>query len=963
MERVCQGHWLDFSELDDEQRFSSRLGVLGQTVNLRAIALYVRLVDLFDIADDRTPYAIWRFVAPRDPKAWMEWSKHRALSPVTFPEYGDGRLVRFDGTTADPEVWAELEDLRVYCQEQLTGCNDLLARHKDERHQLDLRKIDWSITTDRFTPVNIRFEFHRQRMFEILADEIYQGDSHVFLRELLQNSIDAIRLRRELVQRSTAAGGFRRNMGLGFDDAVYFRVEHGEQGNAIVNCQDYGIGMDEYIIRNYLALAGVSYYQSDEFKHLGLRMDPISRFGVGILSCFMIADRVEILTKRMPDHSADSRPLRIDIPAVERQFRIYPALGETTIGTTVTVHVSANKLRADLITGGDHEVFVSTFRLQVTEYLTAIAGFVEFPIVVDEDGQRTVILHPDRRAEDGQEFAREGETVVVRQLTSEYPWDKVFVPQDAVGASKVFKPHILDLKKDLGLEVYEGTISFLNLRDETSICSRGATSGYENCLEINSSVEGHTQTSKLRLPRRRYDLRGGYHGQSAFGISPSSSKIPEISVYRDGLLLADIALPLRNYEFHLYGMLPPLPLPLLCINLPKRCGSVTDIARRTIKVDSMAWDIPIWGRVLDYLVSHEYATVLELKAPERLKKLTMLLHFYWITPEEIKQLVPPELWPLMKLQGNGEIIISDNCFEPNKTAHVMSEPLKFAMFGHRWWRKVANDTDTSKYRSKWNGVELIAYDVPVSSKQEFEDIWRHISAWRFNPELVTMSIHFVQAPFPGCAPLPLLEVNRIEPIEAEQTSILKIALSDPLKLKTDQRCVFNKLITRTHSSEVLANAAPFAAPFENCFAWGSEYLNLHHPTVQALIRCAAAVQLGRITKTLSTVELGKVDNALFDILDVLDKPAILPDNLEKLWTLVKGFNMLELGDVPCPACRDYVWGSLDDHRSKFVSPEMKIWPTFEEYLRPFGMPVTDSTPEELPNDLEAILASLSDWDR
>src|SRR5262249_46312407 len=153
---------------------------------------YVRLVDLFDIADDRTPYAIWRFVAPENPASKMEWNKHRALSPVTFPVYDDGRCVRFDGQTLDPEVWAELEDLRRYCEEQITGTMNLLARHPDPRHRLDLRKLEWRVVAEGFRPINIRFEFDRRRMFEILADEIYQGDSHIFLRELLQNSIDAI---------------------------------------------------------------------------------------------------------------------------------------------------------------------------------------------------------------------------------------------------------------------------------------------------------------------------------------------------------------------------------------------------------------------------------------------------------------------------------------------------------------------------------------------------------------------------------------------------------------------------------------------------------------------------------------------------------------------------------------------------------------------------------------------------
>jgi len=104
-----------------------------------------------------------------------------------FSSYpGHGRAVCFNGTTSDPEVWAALEDLRRYCQEQITGSMDLLARHSDNRHLLDIGKLEWAVTAKGFKPVDIRFEFNRQRIFDILADEIYEGDSHVFLRELLQ---------------------------------------------------------------------------------------------------------------------------------------------------------------------------------------------------------------------------------------------------------------------------------------------------------------------------------------------------------------------------------------------------------------------------------------------------------------------------------------------------------------------------------------------------------------------------------------------------------------------------------------------------------------------------------------------------------------------------------------------------------------------------------------------------------
>lgn len=68
-------------------------------------------------------------------------------------------------------------------------------------------------------------------------------------------------------------------------------IVHEANGDAIVKfwC-DNGIGMDEYVVSNYLAKVGRSYYGSKDFKILGLKMDPISRFGIGILSCFTVAE-------------------------------------------------------------------------------------------------------------------------------------------------------------------------------------------------------------------------------------------------------------------------------------------------------------------------------------------------------------------------------------------------------------------------------------------------------------------------------------------------------------------------------------------------------------------------------------------------------------------------------------------------------------------------------------------------
>ena len=416
--RVCVGHWLDFEDLQDHNLYPPDFSVLRETVNLRAIAVYLRLIDLLDLGEDRTPYIIWKFVAPRDPRSKMAWAKHRALRPVTCPTYQDGHIIRVDGSTEDHEVYAALEDLRIYCEEQLRGCNDLLARMNDPRHKLDLYHIDWRVAARGFKPISIQFEFDRERMFEILSDEIYQSDPYVFLRELLQNSIDAIRMRREVIQSEGFESG---NMGV-----IYVNVEHGDDGDAVITWRDDGIGMDEYVVRNYLAIAGQSYYQSLDFERQGLKMDPISKFGIGILSCFLVADRIEIETFKDPYLPPAGEALKITIPAMRRQFRIETRPQEgANKGTTVKVFVDGKKIPTD-------EENEPVKPLDVTAYLSIVAGFVEFPIVVTEGDRKTIVLHPKQDAEAARQ--RFGEEFEVHQLDLGYPWAEAILPQDLLTA-------------------------------------------------------------------------------------------------------------------------------------------------------------------------------------------------------------------------------------------------------------------------------------------------------------------------------------------------------------------------------------------------------------------------------------------------------------------------------------------------------------------------------------------------
>jgi len=89
---------------------------------------------------------------------------------------------------------------------------------------------------------------------------------------------------------------------------------------------DNGIGMNKEIIEKYYSKIGSSFYKSRDFYELKAKSDlnftPVSEFGIGILSCFMIADTIEVETKRLKEQFDYDRPLKLIIEGHDSIFTI-----------------------------------------------------------------------------------------------------------------------------------------------------------------------------------------------------------------------------------------------------------------------------------------------------------------------------------------------------------------------------------------------------------------------------------------------------------------------------------------------------------------------------------------------------------------------------------------------------------------------------------------------------------------
>jgi len=183
---------------------------------------------------------------------------------------------------------------------------------------------------------NFNFEAYIPTLLPLLTGDNLYKQKEVFIRELLQNSLDAILLR-EKVDRENE-----------IDKTI--RIFFGESKNPKTGEQrkylqivDNGIGMDTFKIERYFTSIGRSFYVSDEFEELQkseeIEYKPISNFGIGFLSAFMICKEMHVSTQSYDK----SEGLEIDIPNFDGCFFIKKSNNDKT-GTAITLYEDERKL-------------------------------------------------------------------------------------------------------------------------------------------------------------------------------------------------------------------------------------------------------------------------------------------------------------------------------------------------------------------------------------------------------------------------------------------------------------------------------------------------------------------------------------------------------------------------------------------------------------------------------------------
>lgn len=916
LSQICQSHDEDCDTLRNNDLYPLRCSVLGDVVNLRAIAIYLRLCDLFDLADNRTPYAIWKNVAPSDPRSISEWNKHRAIRQVTFPSYpGNVRHILVDGSTDDNELYTELKDLEDYCRKEFRLCLDILSDMPEDKYCMNIVDIDWKIRADGFKPIPARFEFDREKMLGFLSHELYQGDRLVFLRELLQNSIDGIRMRHELLSKAENTPDV--------NDIGYIEVfvENGTDGSMSIVWKDNGIGMDEKTILNFLAVIGRSYYRSHEFQQLNLTMDPISEFGIGLLTCFTLSNAMEIVTKRDQNIFSDSRPLRVQIPSIDRHFRIeeIEPRGGINPGTTIRLIVdskSVSSLKSN-----------NTSQKIVTDYLCKIAGFVEFPIVVHEGGGKTIILHPKANPE--MAYNRFGVDCEVVQLRLHRVFEDMVISEDVPIAAQLFKMETYNLSVDLGLEDYEGVLSYPVPIDENTDFT-GGPRGYE-ALKVLASARPTIVGKFIRMTP-------GWQGQ----LLPLQSRTEEMyyecnNVYRDGILIPHVEVRTSSLSSHS----PISHLTSLVVNIPKTKSKEISLARNQILTDSREWAGPIFSAHTKALKRKYHIQDQKLLQPSRyLFILASFMYFHGLSMEQLTEIFPKENWPFPFLQPNGRTTFKRYGEIVQYQINRSPDPLSYV--NTHLMRSLVEEKKIPELYSFWQGPDTLIDDYATWGGSNNDSIilasLRHLIIDSIEMSHRFDTIIFLSPPWKGSPPIlqeiwiPKKDSDRLPNNLIE--SKLALLSRDPSNVfELEQSCVQESFFEAVGSSQYHFQLTKFPRPFEESFAYGNSAMNLNHPIARALLHLMSIAFIKEDQWEIPLSELKAMKLILRRLINlpgaILSEYSSWADSADDLWKIVNKVGLAShLGvNTLTPTIDQFVPGSTE----QFLNVKVR-----DDWNRPFG---------------------------
>ncbi len=322
---ICASHGLSCHELHDDARYPERRTIRGEFINVRFVSIVLRLCDLLDMSTDRACPLLLNAASPVPSQSLACWTQYQRITH---------RLIAHDRIEIHAECQNQmehryLEDWCAWLVDEVDHARATMAHSQRHSEWIPpIVSIDGPNPSIRinpspeasYVPTAWKLDLDYDIVVERLIHDLHT-DSKVFLKELIQNALDATRCRLFL-ELSRDASGFsgsvtridmeirdRYPISIDLVEREFTSSLSGErETRQVLKITDCGIGMDSDVIEKYFLQIGRSFYESDEFKR-EFGFFASSQFGIGFLTVFAVSDNVEVDTLK----AGGSEPIRLQL--------------------------------------------------------------------------------------------------------------------------------------------------------------------------------------------------------------------------------------------------------------------------------------------------------------------------------------------------------------------------------------------------------------------------------------------------------------------------------------------------------------------------------------------------------------------------------------------------------------------------------------------------------------------------
>lgn len=353
---IARSHGLELREA--VSLIPKQLQAVDAKVHMPFLMILVRIGDYIQMHSGRAPELAHAIKSIRSPISKREWDTHRSVTNVLPTGDPESLYVQVDPN--DIVVLDRMKFLIGDIQQELDKSWGVLGEIYGRMHEygmsklgIKIRRIKSNLVDDNnlnsllgFYPEPARLSSSNASLIELLVKPLYGNSPFIGIRELVQNSIDAVE-----AYKYYSANNMNAFKDVYLDSLdILIELESSDEGN-FVKITDNGIGMTTDMVIDYFLKAGASfrksrfweeYFSDSEGKSKTYRS---GRFGIGALAGFLIGPNISVTTR----HATEPEDKGIEFTYSISDDLIQLNKVTCPVGTKIVIKVTAKEKWNQLI--------------------------------------------------------------------------------------------------------------------------------------------------------------------------------------------------------------------------------------------------------------------------------------------------------------------------------------------------------------------------------------------------------------------------------------------------------------------------------------------------------------------------------------------------------------------------------------------------------------------------------------